>query len=249
MPFCSKNKNIKSVKFIDRKMQYAPLSDDSVTADSPSSSEIEKGSGEYDSRVNIPGSKVIKSLKNSQKTNKHLSEPLTSPSSLDDDLILYENGDDMEKNEGSSGPSSKADDDPFYVFKQDLERKLELVEEALSRYLRVVHDTVSSLSTTTNPPLLLHQPATFFPGHRRKLTRRKRKEKTTQTPHQKRGIDPQRSPNHRPPRRIQTRQIPPPHFGPRTPKSQGVRSIRLGKNNRLQERDEFGLGQGQNAAG
>lgn len=35
------------------------------------------------------------------------------------------------------------DDDPFYVFREDLTRKLFLVDEALKRYLNVIHDTVS----------------------------------------------------------------------------------------------------------
>ena len=33
--------------------------------------------------------------------------------------------------------------DPFYVFRDDLYRKLELVDEGLAEYLRVVHETVS----------------------------------------------------------------------------------------------------------
>lgn len=36
-----------------------------------------------------------------------------------------------------------ATDDPFYVFREDLYRKLELVDESLAEYLRVVHQTVS----------------------------------------------------------------------------------------------------------
>ena len=32
--------------------------------------------------------------------------------------------------------------DPFYVFRDDLCRKLELVDEALAEFLRVVHQTV-----------------------------------------------------------------------------------------------------------
>lgn len=36
------------------------------------------------------------------------------------------------------------DDDPFYVFREDLYRKLELVDEGLTTYLRIVNQTVSS---------------------------------------------------------------------------------------------------------
>jgi hypothetical protein len=35
--------------------------------------------------------------------------------------------------------------DPFYVFRADLFRKLELVDESLAEYLRVVHQTVSKM--------------------------------------------------------------------------------------------------------
>jgi hypothetical protein len=35
------------------------------------------------------------------------------------------------------------DDDPFYVFREDLYRKLDLVDEGLAEYLRIVHQTVS----------------------------------------------------------------------------------------------------------
>lgn len=41
-----------------------------------------------------------------------------------------------------SEPLTKQDDDPFYVFREDLYRQLELVDEALVEYLRVVHQTV-----------------------------------------------------------------------------------------------------------
>jgi hypothetical protein len=41
-----------------------------------------------------------------------------------------------------SEPLNKQDDDPFFVFREDLYRQLELVDEALVEYLRVVHQTV-----------------------------------------------------------------------------------------------------------
>jgi len=39
------------------------------------------------------------------------------------------------------------EDDPFYVFREDLYRKLDLVDEALQDYLRVVHHTDTSVNT------------------------------------------------------------------------------------------------------
>ena len=34
------------------------------------------------------------------------------------------------------------DDDPFYVFREDLYRKLDLVDDGLAEYLRLIHHTV-----------------------------------------------------------------------------------------------------------
>jgi syntaxin 6 len=38
-------------------------------------------------------------------------------------------------------------DDPFYVFREDLYRKLDLVEENLTEYLRIVHQTDTAVNT------------------------------------------------------------------------------------------------------
>lgn len=43
--------------------------------------------------------------------------------------------------QGASG-SSQSPDDPFYLFRSDLYRKLEAVDESLAEFLRVVHQTV-----------------------------------------------------------------------------------------------------------
>jgi hypothetical protein len=42
--------------------------------------------------------------------------------------------------------SGNNEDDPFYVFREDLYRKLDLVDDGLTEYLRIVHQTVGSLS-------------------------------------------------------------------------------------------------------
>lgn len=42
--------------------------------------------------------------------------------------------------------SGNQDDDPFYVFREDLYRKLDLVDDGLTEYLRIVHQTVGSSS-------------------------------------------------------------------------------------------------------
>ena len=64
------------------------------------------------------------SLRTTTRVNPELSEPLTSSSSKND--------------------LDDSENDPFYVFREDLYRKLELVDEGLSRYLRIVHQTVSN---------------------------------------------------------------------------------------------------------
>lgn len=51
------------------------------------------------------------------KLNRELSEPLTS--------------------------TDEESSDPFYVFRQDLRRKIELVDESLAELLRIVYQTVS----------------------------------------------------------------------------------------------------------
>jgi hypothetical protein len=44
-------------------------------------------------------------------------------------------------NGGSNG--GKDQDDPFYVFRSDLYRKLQSVDDSLAEFLRIVHQTVS----------------------------------------------------------------------------------------------------------
>jgi hypothetical protein len=68
-----------------------------------------------------------------------LSEPLTK-SSVDDGIDVI-----------NSNVSSRIYDnpaDPFYVFREDLFRKLESVDETLAEYLRVVFQTVRSVKST-----------------------------------------------------------------------------------------------------
>jgi hypothetical protein len=61
-----------------------------------------------------------------RRVNSGLSEPLTAASaSVVDESFGSDAG------------------DPYFVFRSDLQSKLELVDEALAEYLRVVHETVS----------------------------------------------------------------------------------------------------------
>ena len=68
--------------------------------------------------------------------NDELSVPLHALSEGDGDEHDVESG-------GVKGAAVSLEDDPFYVFREDLTRKLCLVDEGLKRYLNVIHDTVS----------------------------------------------------------------------------------------------------------
>ena len=63
-----------------------------------------------------------------KSVNSELSEPLTSVA----------NGDASINDESLTGVG-----DPYFVFRSDLKRKLDSLDEHLAEYLRVVHETVS----------------------------------------------------------------------------------------------------------
>lgn len=62
-----------------------------------------------------------------KRINSALSEPLTTASSIVDESL--------------GGDSA----DPYFVFRSDLQRKLESLDEYLADYLRIVHETVRSI--------------------------------------------------------------------------------------------------------
>ena len=86
--------------------------------------------------------------------NADLSEPLTANVShedeVGDDQQWDKNGTDIESGQGvtrngtplPSSASSIEDADPFHVFREDLSSRLSWCDEALTRYLRVVENTV-----------------------------------------------------------------------------------------------------------
>lgn len=73
--------------------------------------------GEESNRITLP---TVSSSALMSSNRKSLQEPLTS----------------------DSGGAIIDVSDPFYVFREDLARKLEWVDEALAEYLRIVHQTV-----------------------------------------------------------------------------------------------------------
>ena len=70
-----------------------------------------------------------------KRINSELSEPLTSPLTSSSTSVLDHN----ESSTSSGG-------DPYFVFRCDLQNKLELADEYLADFLRIVHETVRALS-------------------------------------------------------------------------------------------------------
>jgi hypothetical protein len=101
-------------------MSYAPLSDNS---DRGQGHIIQVPNGDEHDGESSSSLRLIRSTSASHRQASALSEPLTA------------NGDE----------EAGDDPDPFYVFRADLYRKLELVDESLAEYLRVVHQTVSKM--------------------------------------------------------------------------------------------------------
>lgn len=107
-------------------MQYSKVGEGTNGASKEQSQQSQSRGGYSDnddsaSMTSVPFSITGNSSRNALKNNAQLNEPL---------------------NGGSNSNSNKGEDDPFYVFREDLYRKLDLVDEALTEYLRIVHQTV-----------------------------------------------------------------------------------------------------------
>jgi hypothetical protein len=96
-----------------------------VDGNSDHSKQQQQQSGRFDDGASIASSlsRAAKNKFRHRRGNSDLSQPLTVATSNPDEEL------------GAAG-------DPFFVFRSDLIRKLEFVDEALAEYLRVVHDTV-----------------------------------------------------------------------------------------------------------
>eukprot|EP00957_Ditylum_brightwellii_P046637 3539660-Ditylum_brightwellii.AAC.1 len=134
-------------------MQYSRLKDGSQTP--PSSKQRGK---QTDSSISPHRSKK-KSMGGRRKSaaSSELSEPLTGRSktkingSEGDDQQWDENGTNGDIEMGSSHSAQNGDaamdDDPFYVFREDLLRTLKSMDSALNQYLAVVRDTVRTMES------------------------------------------------------------------------------------------------------
>ncbi|KAL3943840.1 MAG: hypothetical protein SGBAC_002091 [Bacillariaceae sp.] len=79
--------------------------------------------------VSVASSK--RKFRRHRRVNSGLSEPLTAADSVVDESL------------GSGAVSG----DPYFVFRSDLQDKLELVDDALADFLRVVHETDTAINT------------------------------------------------------------------------------------------------------
>ena len=88
--------------------------------------------GSEDTSSNLDNLSVASSKRRfgRKRINSELSEPLTATSIVDEEL----------------GSTSTAGD-PYFVFRKDLQRKLELVDESLADFLRIVHETDTAVNT------------------------------------------------------------------------------------------------------
>ena len=89
-------------------------------------SQVGNDTEERNDGVSVASSK--RKFRRHRRVNSGLSEPLTAADSSVVDESL-----------GSGGVNG----DPYFVFRSDLQGKLELVDDALVDFLRVVHETVS----------------------------------------------------------------------------------------------------------
>jgi len=116
--------------------------------------------------------------------NSELSEPLTvgggttTSSLLDEEVGSFVNG----------------GGDPYFVFRKDLHQKLELVDEALADFLRIVHETVrSNRKDALNVPWIAPStPCIFFSfatGHCRQFSRIQGCQEAIQTSREECRID------------------------------------------------------------
>lgn len=110
-------------------MQYTPLEDNTLDLN------VENGNGTSNSKSKSSSNPISRAL-NKKSSSNELAEPLTGSG--------IENGHDDHGNNGTQHPGS-GDDDPFYVFKDDLHRKLGFMEESLSNYLSVINNTVRTV--------------------------------------------------------------------------------------------------------
>lgn len=140
------------------------------------------------------------------------------PSASEDDNDLLQRGSSSSKQSSSlseplTANGNSASEDPFYVFREDLYRKLEQVDEGLADYLRIVHQTVSRATgkggrtwsslflfvscrlTTIQHLHLFSRSLVLSTGHLGQYTRMERSQENVKTIHEKCRIHTERRTN------------------------------------------------------
>ena len=75
--------------------------------------------------------------------NSELRESLMGDENGNDQVAGWDENLDVEAGVIKNGSSlMRSDDDPFYVFKEDLMIKLESMDDGLTRYIRIIENTV-----------------------------------------------------------------------------------------------------------
>jgi hypothetical protein len=114
--------------------KYSTVSDNSETTDDASQSyrrsvnDSNNNNNHDRDSVSVASSQQHphRRFKGHKRISSELSEPLTSHTGTFDEESLL-----------SHDPS-----DPYFVFRSDLQKKLDLIDDSLADYLRVVHETV-----------------------------------------------------------------------------------------------------------
>ncbi len=104
---------------------YAQLNDNNKAT--PPDNNINISPRRETPRINLSSSKTV-----TKKNNN-----------VELETSLIGNGSSNSSNGNGHGNINDTEDDPFYVFREDLEMKLELVNDALSRFERIIQITVS----------------------------------------------------------------------------------------------------------
>ncbi len=144
----TKNQNKTAMTTIDSLStnMYAQLHDDT----NPKVSDV--GSSTASSSLNVTGPingkiKIGSRVKNKNlELQKSLIEDGINGDSKNGDLdsrVTVNKNNDKKDIENGSSSVMVSDDDPFYVFKEDLQIKLEMLDDGLERFERIVQITVS----------------------------------------------------------------------------------------------------------
>jgi hypothetical protein len=122
-------------------MSYAPLDESEIALNGIGrrihhAAATDNDIGEIDERIRSPP--LLFSASGGGSSGMHKADADYNRQALSEPLTQGEQQTHQNPQQSSKAMST----DPFYVFREDLYRQLERVDEALAEYLRVVHQTV-----------------------------------------------------------------------------------------------------------